>query len=307
MPTSSRDALPLLNLIAGAATTGLIEIRQIWPAGVAQSFHPVAQRQACAHELAERATTGDVYVGAALRGDRRGTAANVQAAWALWADCDGPESVERLATFATPTLTIGSGSGSNLHAWWLLREPLAAGKLKRALRRVAYALAADMRAAEPARVLRPPGTLNHKTTPPIPVNVVGSRGAVHNIKGLVGELPDPPVSKPAPRVHAAPRATADDPLRNVSAETYYRALTGWEVIPGRHVRCPFWDHQSPRPMMLYPDGTWYCWPCEAGGTIYDFAARLWGAGTWGDDFRRLQERLLVELGHDGKHTRQALP
>jgi hypothetical protein len=290
--------LALLDIIAGPAETGLYEVRQLWAAGAAQFWHPVHERDKCADAILVRADRGDIYVGAALRSDRKGSADTIMEAHCLWADCDSVSAVEQLADFPTPTLTVRSGTGDNLHAWWALTTPLPAEHVKRANRRIAYHLGADMRATDLARIMRAPGTLNFKTDPPRPVELASYDPvfAAYEARDLIAGLADPPVERPAPRRMAASGVTSDDPLRSVSAETYYTVLTGREAIPGRHVSCPFWEHQSRRQMMLYGDGSWYCWPCEDGGSIYDFAARLWDTGTWGDDFVRLRERLRAELG-----------
>lgn len=297
-------SLALLDIIAGkhspsgGANVGLYEIRQLWDAGAAQSFHPVADRDACAREIMERGPRGDTYIGATLRTDRKGSADTCKEAWALWADCDAIDAVERLPTLPPPTLTVRSGTENNLHAWWALAEPIPAAKVKRANRRLVYHLGADMRVTDVARVMRAPGTLNFKTDPPRPVEVVTHDPffSVYAPGEIIGELPDPPTEAPRPPRIAGPRINADDPLKAIPADVYYSRLTGREGEILRHVKCPFWEHQSPRQMMLYPDGSWFCWPCEAGGTIIDFAARLWDMGTWGDDFKRLRERLLDELG-----------
>jgi hypothetical protein len=290
--------LALLDIIAGPAQAGLFEVRQLWAAGAAQFWHPVHERDECANAILARADRGDIYVGAALRSDRKGSADTIMESHCLWADCDSVSAVEQLADFPAPTLTVRSGTGTNLHAWWALDKPLPAVLVKRANRRIAYRLGADMRATDVARIMRVPGTFNFKTDPPRPVELV-SHDPVFGVwasRDLIAGLVDPPVERPAPKRLAAPRVTSDDPLRSVSAEAYYTALTGGDVIPGRHVKCPFWDHQTSRNMMLYPDGSFYCWACEFGGTVYDFAARLWDVGSRGDDFKRLRERLATELG-----------
>jgi hypothetical protein len=50
-------------------------------------------------------------------------------------------------------------------------------------------------------------------------------------------------------------------------------------------------------LQLYEDGTWYCYgACKAGGSIFDFASRLWLTGTKGAAFLKLRTRLARELG-----------
>ena len=66
-----------------------------------------------------------------------------------------------------PSIIVRSGGG--LHCYWLFREPIElqneSERIKSTLRRLARAVDGDLQAAEPARILRLPGTLNHKYTP----------------------------------------------------------------------------------------------------------------------------------------------
>jgi hypothetical protein len=79
-----------------------------------------------------------------------------------------PEARQRLAQFPLPPSAV-INSGGGLHVYWFLRTPLelpdAAKQAKGLLRRLAHALGADLSAAESARVLRVPGTVNYKYDP----------------------------------------------------------------------------------------------------------------------------------------------
>ena len=57
-------------------------------------------------------------------------------------------------------------------------------------------------------------------------------------------------------------------------------------------------HEDRTPsLQLYQDGTWYCYgACHAGGSVFDFASRIWSSGTKGQEFLRLRARLAAELG-----------
>ena len=49
-------------------------------------------------------------------------------------------------------------------------------------------------------------------------------------------------------------------------------------------------------LQLYNDGTWYCFgACKAGGSIFDFASRVFGLETKGRAFLELRGRLADEL------------
>ncbi|MGI8903677.1 MAG: CHC2 zinc finger domain-containing protein [Solirubrobacteraceae bacterium] len=60
--------------------------------------------------------------------------------------------------------------------------------------------------------------------------------------------------------------------------------------------CPFHRGDTTPSLQLYADGSWYCFGCQRGGTIYDFAAALWGTGTKHREFIALRDRLAEELG-----------
>lgn len=120
----------------------------------------------------------DLYFGIASRkspGD--GSLANCTELTALFVDLDFKTTPEiearaRLETFLLrPSIIVKSGGG--LHVYWLLKEALElqteAASARSLLRRLALALGGDLSAAEPARILRVPGTLNHKYAPPRPV------------------------------------------------------------------------------------------------------------------------------------------
>jgi hypothetical protein len=59
------------------------------------------------------------------------------------------------------------------------------------------------------------------------------------------------------------------------------------------------DDHTPS-LQLYPDASWCCFAPHGnqgriGGTIYDFAARLWGNDTRGPQFPQLRARLAAQL------------
>lgn len=118
-------------------------------------------------------------------------------------------------------------------------------------------------------------------------------------------LPQPWLDRLRPPSRRPARASAeqrDDPLLAIDAATYIEALTG--RVPDRrgYVQCPFHKGgQERRPdLKLYGTG-WACFACQGpgpsgklGGTIYQFAARLWGypLPLRGPAFLAVQDRLL---------------
>lgn len=107
-----------------------------------------------------------------------------------------------------PSFCVGSGHG--VHAYWLLDEPLPAedaealNEAKRLLKGFARGIAEntgwrdmDAHASEPARVLRVPGTRNHKGGGCLPVRVLSGAGARYSVDELSALMAaEPPVLPP---------------------------------------------------------------------------------------------------------------
>jgi hypothetical protein len=170
--TSFRGRDVLAALYAGC--DGLLELRAIRPGATAQQTFCERDDIAAANTFCAQHADADLYFGVATRADATsGEGANCRHLPALFADldCKGrplDEARAALAAFALPpSIVIQSGGG--LHAYWLLREPTEVQAdydgLRALLRRLAVAVTGDVGAAEPARVLRLPGTRNHKYRP----------------------------------------------------------------------------------------------------------------------------------------------
>jgi hypothetical protein len=125
----------------------------------------------------------NVYWGVSTRRDASsGKLENCQHLPALFLDADfktTPETEvrQRLAAFPLqPSIVIHSGGG--LHLYFLLEEPLdlqvpaECDQARSLLRRLALHFECDLASAEPARVLRIPGTKNFKPDYPAPQPVV---------------------------------------------------------------------------------------------------------------------------------------
>jgi len=115
----------------------------------------------------------EIYMGVAPR-IRNGDAGlkNCASPTALWVDADDLRSARaELALFdLEPSITVRSGRG--LHLYSLLRDEVSDWDLvKRVLRKLADRLGGDAKSAEPAHILRVPGTMNHKYSPPRPVEI----------------------------------------------------------------------------------------------------------------------------------------
>lgn len=266
----------------------------------AREWFDVRRLNRCQRFVRSTAAQLDVYVGVAPRIRREGGKDAIRHSWLIYVDCDTDEAAARARDF-TPqaTMLVRSGTGDNVHAYWALAEPISPLWFERANRRLAHHLGSDIKVTDAARILRPPGSLNHKHEPPVMVTVehVERESRTIPVVRLVGHLPDPPTRHREPRPpRINPIDREVDPLLSVSADHYYTALTGRELSRG-NVQCPFHgDGQERNPSMRLYDDTWYCFGCCRGGSIYEFGAALWDMGTRGADFRALRERLTQELG-----------
>jgi hypothetical protein len=313
-PTITRHetAVRFLGTLAGAAHRGeLIELRYRLDDG--ERMGQVFERRSRLRGIATRAIAlgrrTDVYVGCAPRTRRHGGRDAVERAFVLWADCDGEDAVAALADFEpAPVIVIGSGSGSNCHAYWPLTEPLPRDDVEASNRRLAHALGADPASADAARILRIPGTLSHKHDPPTAVDAIRLDTKQRlRASDVVGGLADPPSPLRAACTPALTEARGDDPLLAIAPEVYVRRLLGVEVPRHRKVPCPFHEDRHAS-LHVYETAArgWYCFgACRRGGTIYDLAAPLYFSGQSpevplrGERFIEVRERLMAMFFPDG--------
>jgi hypothetical protein len=194
------------NEAAGA----LLELRYRRPEGTVRrdGFYAADDLDRVSAAIDRLAAHGDVWVGAAPRTCHDGTAAGVARVWCLWADLDGHDALTKLAAFRSrPSMVVLSGSEHCAHAYWQLRTALRPADAQRANRRLALALGADMAATDPARILRPAGTLNRKYDPPREVSCVRLELDSYDPRELVGDLPDSHHYEPARRRPAPVRVS----------------------------------------------------------------------------------------------------
>ena len=92
-----------------------------------------------------------------------------------------------------------------------------------------------------------------------------------------------------------PRGSLDEQLLAIPTIDYIRALTGLQTNRAGKVHCRFHHPDQTPSLHCYSDGTWFCFGCGAGGSIYDFASRLWSTGTKGRELLALRARLAIEL------------
>jgi hypothetical protein len=305
-PAGERDDLALrayLAILAGAAPKDhFLELRfRVGPHQLVNHFFPAQEPDALIASIWQRCPRTDVYVGCAPRTRRSGTKDAISQVWTLWAECDGEESVRQLRRFRPqPALVIASGSGPNCHAYWPLVAPLCPRRAEAASLRLVHAIGSDPNCFDASRILRPPGTWNHKHTPPTPVAVLRLHPELRFTREeVVDHLPTVGQDVLRRRWDAPAREHRDDPLLTVEPRVYVADLLG--VAPGRDrkVACPF--HEDRRASLhVYPTGRqgWCCFSCRRGGTISDLAAGVWGMGTRGPDFVRVRDQLLERYGRE---------
>ena len=242
----------------------------------------------------------DVYVGACLRTRRAGGRDAIDRSHLAFVEIDTPDALHRLRAFRhPPSMIVSSGSAGHAHAYFTLFAPVAVLELERANRRLAHALGGDLASVDAARILRPPSSWNHKHTPPAPVELIElAPGHRYELDELVYGLDDPPGRPPVGSTTArrTGRTELDTLLLAIPAAEYVHALTG--ISPDRtgKIHCPFHQDRTAS-LQLYADGTWYCYgACKAGGSIFDFASRLWQMETRNRAFLKLRARLADELG-----------
>jgi hypothetical protein len=311
-PSHTASALDTyLRVLAGRAPAAeLLEIRRRAPyRGMISDFRPVGERDAVARFVLAHSRTTDVYVGCAPRVCQSGTKDAIRHVWTLWVECDGAGAVETLLRFdPAPPIVIGSGTGVNCHAYWPLNEPLAPPAAEAANLRLAVAVGADLACFDASRILRPPGTWNHKHHPPTPVVALRADG------GRTFAAVD--VLRHAPRVDderlarrwqpPLERRHRDDPLLRIPPGVYVTDLLGH--APGRDhkVVCPFHEDRRPSLHVFHtPERGWCCFSCGRGGSIYDLAADMWGMTPRGREFIELRRRLTDRFAGELERARRA--
>ncbi len=294
----------LRALAQDATPTQVFDLRYTLSEGrMARRFVSVLQIGQLARQISELAPTRDVYLGAVLRDSPRAGQAAITGSRLLYIESDDPQTAERLAAFPyRPTMVIASGSPGHLHLYWRLAELASPREVEGANRRLAVELGAETACTDVARLLRPPRTLNHKHSPPAPVRLLTHDATAHwALPDILAALPLDPLPRDikATRLRRPRRdgSSLDRALLEISAAEYVRVLSNREPNRAGKVECPFHQENTPS-LQLYPDGTFYCFgaSCRNGGTIFDFAAALWGTGTRGEQFRHLRRRLANAFG-----------
>ncbi len=294
---ATRALTSYLRVLAGAAPAGkLIEIRYSTTRGMGRTFLAARRVELAAAAIRSLAEHHDVYVGALLRTRRAGGRDAIEGSHLAWVDLDHPDALARIAAFDhKPSMTVATGSPGHCHCYWRLEREITPERLVDANRRLAHHLGGDLASVDAARILRPPGSMNRKHSPPAPVALLELHASRrYSIQELIDALPHPPKT---PRETGTPGGlrvaggALDEQLLAIATVDYIQALTGLEANRAGKVHCPFHHPDQTPSLHCYSDGTWFCFGCAAGGSIYDFASRLWATGTKGREFLALRARL----------------
>ena len=164
---------------------GLVELRAIQgkKKNVERRFFPVDQPEEIA-EWAAGLQDWDVYYGVCTRkDDSSGKETNLRDMPGLWLDFDFKEFaageievMDILDVFKYPPgLLVHSGGG--IHPYWKFERSVPPTlKMKGQLKGLCRHLGADPAATDLSRIMRLPGTMNHKPQYGIPLQVVVLRG-----------------------------------------------------------------------------------------------------------------------------------
>jgi hypothetical protein len=155
---------------------GLLEIRLL-PGGE-RMFIELSDASRRAQYCKQHIST-NIFFGVGTRDGHAGAKENIVSIPCLYCDVDfkltPPETFKKnFAGFDVP-VTACVESGFGLHLYWKLKEPLTKADiptLEAVNKRIAAQLGGDPGSTDAARVLRVPGTFNHKYNPPSPVKLV---------------------------------------------------------------------------------------------------------------------------------------
>jgi DNA-binding transcriptional ArsR family regulator len=171
------DGLRGYLCLAYRTPTGFLHEYYTWP----------DEREAAARRASELGEQHDTFFSVRLFDEPRRKKDVPGPVQALWCDLDSPiDPVDWPDDVPWPTAIVESGRG--WHCYWRLDAVIAPDEAERLVRALVERLGADAAACDSARLLRPPGTLNHKYDPPRPVmlrEVVDERQPVATFRQLV--------------------------------------------------------------------------------------------------------------------------
>jgi hypothetical protein len=143
----------------------------------------------------------NLFFGVATRDGNGGTKENIIHIPALWCDIDFKNTSreiarEKLSSFPfRPSIVVKSGGG--VHCYWVLKEPAEksdTSAIEDVNKRIAVALGGDLAATDAARIMRVPGTINHKY--PAPCEVAQINDFEYTLEDFLEILPPLETKKP---------------------------------------------------------------------------------------------------------------
>jgi hypothetical protein len=218
----------------------------------------------------------------------------------------GPGNLDRLRAFAPrPQLVVYSGSGG-AHAYWRLAVALPARELEAVNRKLAHHLGADLCSTDRARIMRLPGTHNHKANRPCRLVLCDLASPPVDAERLVAGLEDPDPPPPPPSAAELRRRVAfpaADEASRIPPPVYFGALAGVEVPRSGFVQCPSPEHPDELAscrVWAEPERGWFCFGCGAGGGGIDLASVVsggpWGRELRGGGFKQARRRFMEAVG-----------
>ena len=159
----------------------------------------------------------NVYFGVYKRGFRNsGKAENCKFTNVLFLDFDKmtlPGINLKLAKANLPKPSIIVASGNGYHIYWLLSKP--AYDVTNLLKQMATITGADIKSTDKARILRFPGTFNHKYKPANKCEIYSINDKKHSIELFQRLFPDKPVKKSKIKFPLTGRPCIDNILKGV--------------------------------------------------------------------------------------------
>lgn len=245
--------------------------------------------------VVKRLDRWDVFVGLALRRERgSGGRANCAATWVLVVDYDAKGEIaavrfeERLRTFPLPpTMLVRSGSPGACHAYWRLKEPVvfddgeAAIHYQRAVAGLALHFDSDPAVSDVPRIMRLPGSRNHKPAAGGTVVELISYEPErqYNLSEFDEWLAPAPTQRTPPYGGRLPGDSDVDLVAEFASRGWIRQDQGCDMF---YVQCP-WDEQHTRrsgvdeAMLWCWEGRWcfncfhaHCAQCRKVAQVYEY-------------------------------------
>lgn len=238
---SASTPAEFVRTITGCLPACYVNRRTIRGGIVTQDFwHPDDRRM---QRIAQAtAAKQNLYFGVAPRTAAKGDGAHCYGLSSLFVDLDfkttpSDQAQAILAGFPLiPTGIVSTGAG--LHIYWSLIDamlfPQGLALARSLLRRLAIMLEADLAAAEPARILRVPASLNHKYDPPRPVAIThwapSLRYSVGQFETMLADVADGRRKDGGPRLVIAPDSSPAGRFNGSRPSDEFNRRARWSAI-----------------------------------------------------------------------------